>query len=191
MESILKYARILNNILNTCWVFYTVFLMLSSKSILVYFSKKIVPYLYFKIHKIPFYFGLKAASRALTKYSCLVRLFSWIFILRFNVNAAFLRANERRRWSAGLIPDAVVGLRSSVSRRADGQRQALTGRVTLHVGNQLMCQHASQQSLLHTRTNHNARSTREDSMRRFYDTWDLRDTQRHEEFLGTWRRWMW
>jgi len=45
-------------------------------------------------------------------------------------------------------PDAVVGLRSTVPGRADGERQAHTGRVTLHVGDQLMCQHARQQALL-------------------------------------------
>lgn len=50
-------------------------------------------------------------------------------------------------------PDAVVGLRSSVPGRADGERQAHTGRVTLHVGDQLMCQHARQQALLQARHN--------------------------------------
>ena len=50
-------------------------------------------------------------------------------------------------------PDAVVGLRSTVPGRADGERQAHTGRVTLHVGDQLMCQHARQQALLQARHN--------------------------------------
>jgi len=69
-----------------------------------------------------------------------------------NVNAQFGEVGGRKTWwltsKPRDEPGTVESLRSAVPGRTDSERQTLAGGIVFHVRDQLMRQHAGQQTLL-------------------------------------------